>query len=152
MKTTFVGKFPENFLLKITKNSKEEYIPISAFEYSLIGSWMESEIITLYGENLAAILPNPPATDEIVKKKDFVFDADLVELKEDDDLDLIAEMKNVMVVGTKKSGDKDTVYITVDHFCWGLFNRIGRTMEEIHKKNLETWQETKPDYSDLEDW
>lgn len=151
MKTTFVGKFPENFLLKITKNGKEDYIPISAFEYNLIRGWADSEIITLYGENLTALLPNPPATDEIVKKKDFVFDADLIELKEDDDLDLIAEMKNIMVVGTKKSDDKDTVYIAVDHFCWGLFNHIGRTMEEIHKKNLEIWQETVPYYGDCDD-
>ena len=151
MKTNFVG----NFLLKVMKDGKENCsfcCPISAFEYGLIDNWAESEVISLCGENLAAMLPYPPTADKIVKKKDFVFDADIIELKENNELDLIAEMKNVLVVETKQSSDKDTVCVTVDHFCWGLFNGIGRTMEEIHKKNLEKWQETVPDFGDCEDW
>lgn len=140
MKHTFTG----NLVLQI----KDEKIPLTGIDYNEIATAAEDETLVVKGVGLSRIqklkptmIANPDVTLKDVSFCGSIFDGE----------ELVMDLINTNTVGGCFGyGDIDEVALQSDFWKFGT-GKLAGEMSNIHQKNVKTWQETQPDYSECYD-
>lgn len=122
-----------------------EKIPLTEVGMNEILFCDDCEIIVIKGNGIVDRKPFLPPTVDVNSKKDVTFDAKIYCGN-----NLVMELFNAIPVSGYSNGNSDTVELQAEFWMFGK-HPLSVQLSDVHKKNTETAEKTRPDYSDCDD-
>ena len=132
-----------NFSLEVKDNGNVENIPLVAVEASKIKRFNEPETLDIFGKGIS---DNPIFRNRLhlletgvtCTKKDIAFDYNLLDGDE-----IVLKMYNTLIIGSEKNAwrGNDKISLQADDWLYGTV-RAARELQNIHRKNQETFYKT----------
>ena len=114
----------------------DKRIPLELMKFTEIRMNGDPETITIRGNGLTS--HKELRCKELVRFDGQIYDGD----------EMVVDMNGITPVDYTQDNDGvDEVEFVVDYWTYGS-SHISLMIGEIHRKNMKTWEETRPDYGD----